>query len=236
MMFPHSSFAPLLGLIACGCGPVVQTESLVPPAPATAHESQVASTPSSELQRAQMDEPKSDAGWFEAGAGDLAAVEVEKRLFERSGDKNFYLRFRVQNRAAHEIGIDVRDGDLAPYPNQWGGLGQPERLVIDEIRLDLSTRRGAIASKAVAGLHAGALQRLAPGAWLEFYRPFNAGGVADVKVLDKATTPYLFVSCDGAVAAAASTVAEVVETGASLILKLPVAWGVVPADARVIPH
>ena len=180
--------------------------------------------------------PSSAAGWFVVGSGELARIEVEQVLYERRGDPLFYVRLRIENLSDREVGADLRDADLVPYPNQWGGLAQPQRIIIDERRLNLDARRSAIATEAVEGLRAAALVQIPDDQWLEFYRPFNAGGVAEVKTLDPAETPYMFVSFDGLVPIAVSTVAELVATDASLILPVPVVWAQVPEDGWIIPH
>ena len=71
--------------------------------------------------------------------------------------------------------------------------------MVNERRLALDDRENDLATKAVEGLHAGALDELRAGQSVEFYRNFNAGGVSAIKGLDDPDANYVFISFDGVV-------------------------------------
>lgn len=176
-----------------------------------------------------------DEAWQEFVRGELLAVRIERRLYEAAGNPHFLIRVRLINRTNAALGVDLRDGMHVFFPNQWGGLSEPARGIIDEAYpepLPLTDERKA---RLIRDLGAGALSRIPPGAALDYFREFNASGRARI---DAADAPYLFVSVKGQLFATDGARAENLlppEEFDAVILTMPVAWSDVPDDALVVP-
>ncbi|MBI5499819.1 MAG: hypothetical protein HY907_06225 [Deltaproteobacteria bacterium] len=179
------------------------------------------------------------AGWMTVRAGRLGTLEVERRLYERAGSELFFVRFRIVNSTGGPIGVDLRDYDTVAYPNQWGGLNEDHRTVIDEGRAVARPLDEARRADLVEAFARGELAVAAPGAAVEYFREFNASGRADV---DAAGAPWLFVSLSGQIFLSDGRDAESLAldwdsadvANTDLVLATPLDWAVVPGGARVV--
>jgi hypothetical protein len=173
--------------------------------------------------------------------GELAEVEEADHLYERPGSPFFFTRIRITNRAAVAIGVDLREYTQVIFPNQWGGLATPTRLVIDETRL-VPVALDALRASALRSAFAASpspLVRVEPGASVDYYREFNASGRAEV---DAVTEPYVFVSLSGQLLLTDGTRCENLgldppatgTLGDAGAFATPIRWGVVPAGAHVV--
>jgi hypothetical protein len=176
--------------------------------------------------------------------GELATVQVERRLYERPGEEHFLIHVRVENPTGKPVGVDLRDYWAVIYPNQWGALPEPARMEINEGRMPARVLDESGCSALKRAFEGGELPVAAPGGTVEYYREFNASGRADVEA--QATLPYLYVSLAGQTLLTDGEQCENVTldwgtgttdstTGHSdLILTAPVAWGTVPEGAIVV--
>ena len=167
------------------------------------------------------------------GRGELVEVRLERRLYEQAGDPHFLVRVRLTNRTDRAVGVDLRDPLQVFYPNQWGGLDEPARGIIDESYAIPRELTPEVVVRLRADFRAGALATIPARGSITYYREFNASGRADVDATD---APYLFVSIRGQLFATDGERVENVEPNEddSLYLRTPVAWSNVPAGARVI--
>jgi len=173
-----------------------------------------------------------DSAWAEFGRFDLLDVQIERRHYERTGHPHFFIRVRLLNPTETTVGVDLRDEWRVLYPNQWGGLEQPERMIIDERIAVPKALTPELAAHLRAAFRSGRLATIPAGASIEYFREFNASGRAAV---DATNTPYLFVSIKGQLfATGGARVENVVPDADSLYLRVPVAWGAVPDGARVV--
>ncbi|MEI7768191.1 MAG: hypothetical protein WCJ97_12230 [Phycisphaerae bacterium] len=182
------------------------------------------------------------ATWQVIASNELASVQVCQQLYERGPQTPFFVRFRVTNRSAQTIGVDLRDYNHVIYPNQWGDLPTPQRGEIDERRMQFTALTQAEQTKLVGEFKAGALTRLQPGQHMEYYREFNNSTAGRPK-----GAGYTFVSIDGALALADAThavklscatdgagkpVAGAVAT--DMILPSGLRWAQIPAGALIL--
>lgn len=180
--------------------------------------------------------------WQVVASNELASVQVCQQLYERGPQTPFFVRFRVTNRSAQTIGVDLRDYNRVMYPNQWGDLPTPQRGEIDERRMQYTALTQAEQTKLVGEFKAGALTRLQPGEHVEYYREFNNSAAGRPK-----GAGYTFVSMDGALALADAThavklscatdgagkpVAGAVAT--DMILPPGLHWAQIPAGAVIL--
>ncbi len=182
-----------------------------------------------------------DGSWHEAARGELAVVELERRLYERAGDEHFFVRVRVRNLTDRPLGLDLRDYWTVVYPNQWGALATEGRQTIDESRMPARVLDAARCDDLRRGFAEGTLAALPAGGAAEYYREFNASGRADVDA--QAVEPFLYVSLAGQTLVTDGENSEnlPLEWGPSdatantdLVLAAPVAWAAVPDGAEVV--
>lgn len=180
---------------------------------------------------ARAPEPVSDPGLPDPLAGKeadfgetkLVGVGIERTLYEKEGDPHFFIRVRVWNPGERAVEIDLKNGWTVFYPNQWGGLEQPQRFAIDEGILEPQQTPKELTPP---------LHTIAPGASLVYFRKFNASGRADI---DATKSPFLFISIKGQLFVRAGTRIESVLPGADcLYLRTPVTWRKVPEGAIVV--
>lgn len=177
--------------------------------------------------------------WQAVAAGELARVEVERALFELSGNDLFYIHVAVRNLTDRAIGVDLQDPASVVYPNQWGGLNQQERQVIDERRIQHQPLDAARRASLLQAHQQEGLVTIVPSGSVDFYRAFNAGGRVEAA---QTVTPFLFVSLDGQLLVSDGSTAETISLewesqsvlDTNLILSTPIAWRQLPANARVI--
>ena len=174
--------------------------------------------------------------WYTVAEDGLAAVRVERQLYERAGDPHFLIRVQVVNRGHQPLGVDLRDYWVVASPNQWGPLPHDHREVVDETRAIPEVLDAARRDDLRRAFAAGALTIVPPEGAAEYYREFNASGRADVD--KQAVDPFLFVSIAGQIMVSDGTRAADLEPGSpgssDLVLAAPVPWGQVPAVAVVI--
>jgi hypothetical protein len=183
-----------------------------------------------------------EAAWQVVASNELASVQVCQQLYERGPQTPFFVRFRVTNRSAQTIGVDLRDYNRVIYPNQWGDLPTPRRWEINERRMQFTALTQAEQTKLVGEFQAGALTRVQPGQHVEYYREFN-----NITAGRPKGTAYTFVSMDGALAVADATHAIKLSCswdGAGIPLAQGVAtdmflapglhWAQIPAGALIL--
>ena len=173
------------------------------------------------------------ADWFTLAPGRLVTAAAERALYEAPGQPHFYLRFRVANRTARPIGIDLRKYFDVLYPNQWGWSPEPTRGVIDERRANPKALTPAEIAALKVDFAAGQLTAIPPGGQVDFYRDFNASGRADV---DKAPGKFLLIPLDGQVIASDGDSVEQLrvpddEAGRLLVIAAPLTWRSIPPGA-----
>ena len=182
-----------------------------------------------------------DGSWHEAARGTMAAVELERRLYERAGHEHFFVRVRVRNLTDRPLGLDLRDYWTVVYPNQWGALATERRDTIDESRMPARVLDAARCDDLRRGFVEGTLAALPAGGATEYYREFNASGRADVDA--QAVERFLYVSLAGQTLVTDGENSEnlPLEWGPSgstantdLVLAAPVAWTAVPDGAEVV--
>ncbi len=174
-----------------------------------------------------------DSDWADFERSGLAEVRIERRLYMRPGNPHFLIRVRVTNRGDAVLGVDLRDGGTVLYPNQWGGLSEPERGIIDEAFTKPHTLTSELNARLTADYRSGALTMIPVGGSIDYFREFNASGRDDI---DGTDSPYLFVSIKGQLLLTDGVrVQNLLPAADSLYLRTPVAWGTVPASARVVP-
>jgi hypothetical protein len=182
-----------------------------------------------------------DGQWHEAARGTLAAVQVERRLYERAGDEHFLVRVRVDNLADRPLGLELRDYWTVVYPNQWGALATEQRLTIDESRMPARVMDAARCHDLRRGFAAGELTAIPAGGAAEYYREFNASGRADVDA--QAVERFVYASLAGQTLVTDGEDCENLPldwgpSGATantdLRLAAPVAWAAVPEGAEVV--
>ena len=179
-------------------------------------------------------------GWQTVASNALARAAVERVLYERPNDSHFYIRVRITNTTDRPLGADLRDYWRVIYPNQWGVSQQDRRGEINERRLKQVADKSAL----VTDFAAGRLTRIEPGASVDYYREFNAGGRKEVEEEARQFAgKYLVVSLDGQVPvtdgkriAALSCLWEGDRTAADtdLVIPLPVKWSKVSEAALVV--
>lgn len=180
-------------------------------------------------------EPDTTA-WFSLGAaGDLEAAAA-RVLYEVADQPHFYLRFRVSNRGARPLGVDLRSYHEVLYPNQWGWSHEPRRSVIDETRASFAPPNPQRSSELRAAFEAGALTLVPAHGQLEFYRDFNASGRADV---EREPAEFLLIALDGQLLASDGDRVLALRVGDDeatrvLALPAPLSWRRVPAGALTL--
>jgi len=188
--------------------------------------------------------PAGAAQWHRVGKGDLAAVDVERALYEKTGERHFLVRFRVTNLADRPIAADLREYSKVIYPNQWGKSDSDHRLAIDERRMVYQELPEADRTRLLADFGARRLTNIPAGKSIDYYREFNASARADV---DRSQGKYLIVSLDGELRLTDGAKVEqfscdwnhgrtVEQT--DLVIPMPVPWKTVPADGYIVrdPH
>ena len=170
----------------------------------------------------------------------LAAVQVERRLYETTASDHFFIRARLTNLSQQTLGVDLRTYWGIIYPNQWGVQQQDHREVIDEGRMIHEPLDDQRKQQLVADYHAGTLAMVKPGQAVEYYREFNASGHPDV---DQRTGNYFLLSVDGRILVTDGSRVEALDCtwhqGAStgcgdLVIPFPVRWGTIPPGSRII--
>jgi len=173
------------------------------------------------------------AAWFSLGAaGDLEAAAAQE-LYEVAGQPHYYVRFRVSNRGARPLGVDLRSYHEVLYPNQWGWSPEAQRSVIDETRAVFPPPTAQRSAELRAAFAAGALTLVPAHGALEFYRDFNASGRADV---ERDPAAWLLIALDGQLLASDGEQVLQLRVGDDeatrmLALPAPLQWRQVPAGA-----
>ncbi|KPJ73160.1 MAG: hypothetical protein AMS14_06710, partial [Planctomycetes bacterium DG_20] len=180
---------------------------------------------------AKAELPQGPAEWQSVATGKLAAVSVERALYEKAGTTHFFVRVRITNLTDRSIGVDLRSKDSVIYPNQWGMLPTNARGEINERRIKPRTVDEALRARMLAAFRGKELTAVTPRGQTEYFREFNASGRKDI---DKQQDgwKYLFVSTDGQLFVTDGQSVENVNCSwgdggpekTDLILRLPIAW------------
>lgn len=126
--------------------------------------------------------------------GPWVRVSVERAAYQSESSSRFFVRVRLENLTEGELGVDLRDRQLSLYPNQWGGLAQPSRFVIDESRavpIDLTPEMESALSR---DFQARVLTFIEAQGRAEYYVDFNASEAAELLAVEE---PYLYISMAG---------------------------------------
>ena len=173
-----------------------------------------------------------DAAWADMASSDLVDVRVERRLYELAEDAHYFIRVRVTNRTDRTVAIDLRNDLTVFYPNQWGGLDEPQRGIIDESFIPPTPLTDAIETRMKADYRAEKLHTIVAGGTTDYFRVFNASGRGDI---DSTRTAYLFISIKGQLLVTDGERVESLLPADALYLRTPIEWGIVPATAIVVP-
>jgi hypothetical protein len=177
-----------------------------------------------------------DGGWSTVASGRLATVQMERVLYEATGSTDFWVHFRVHNRSAAPLGVQLEPGWQVLFPNQFGASQVDHREVIDERRLvvpplDAAARRGL--EEAWRGQR---LISVAPGGDRDYFRPFNGAGRAQIDALEG---PFVIISVDGELRLTNGEEVEQLRpaegSGREVAFPVPVRWREVPASAVRVP-
>lgn len=190
-----------------------------------------------------------DPAWQLLSEGTMAAVYVEKALYERDDLPHFYVRLRVEPKGRGVRHVDLASEDSGFRPNQWGMHPEPRRGAINEMRLrqPAGILEGEARARALADFEHGgwiALGKAVDAAAVETFRPFNRSSPRDVKAREGA---YFILSLDGNVRVSDGerfeNLANVEEDYEryDLVLPTPVSWKPLPDDPdllrpRVVPR
>lgn len=126
--------------------------------------------------------------------GPWLRVSVERAAYESESSSRFFMRVRLENLTEGELGVDLRDRDFSLYPNQWGGLAQPSRFIIDERRavpIDLTPEMESALGR---DFQARSLTFIEAHGRAEYYVDFNASEAAELLAVEE---PYLYISMAG---------------------------------------
>lgn len=126
--------------------------------------------------------------------GPWLRVSVERGAYRSESSERFFVRVRIDNLTDGELGVDLRDRDRSFYPNQWGGLMQPRRLIIDERRAVPIEMTPELESTLGRDFEARALTFIEARGRAEYYVDFNASEAAELLAVEE---PYLYVSMAG---------------------------------------
>lgn len=175
---PHVRAVPLVVVFLCACGSSEPREALVEPANTA--------TEGSALSAGGDFALLSDGPWLR--------VSVERSAYQSDTSSRFFVRVRLDNLSDGELGVDLRDRERTLYPNQWGGLMQPRRLVIDERRAVPIDVTPEIEASLRRDFEARALTFIAAHGRAEYYVDFNASEAAELLAVDE---PHLYISMAG---------------------------------------
>jgi hypothetical protein len=159
-------------------------------------------------------------GWHVVHRGAMAIVEVEKALYEKPGERHFFVHVRVRNTTNQPITADLRNDPGVVYPNQWGPLDEAKRGDINEEHRKYEPLNDARRAEVLKALNAHKLTAIAPSKSIDYYRAFNASTRGDVEKRT-ARHRFLFISLDG----------EQIVTDGEKVEQVSCGWGVdKPAD------
>jgi protocatechuate 3,4-dioxygenase beta subunit len=179
--------------------------------------------------------------WHRLATGELASVDVERTLYEKEGQRHFFIRVRITNLANRPVGIDLNNYWKVTYPNQWGMENADHRTDIDERRMVPKDLDAAAREELLAAFRTGGLTTIPPGKSIDYYREFNASGRADVDAQEK-QGKYLIVSLDGVLRLTDGEGVEQVscawgrktQAPTDLVIPTPVPWRAIPSAGRIV--
>jgi hypothetical protein len=132
-----------------------------------------------------------------------AQILVEKQLYFKAHDKHFFAHVIIKNTSDKKIAFDLGRRSIF-YINQWCSSSEPQRNLIDEIRLNspLSTQRDTqylidifntkkTKSVLTNNVH---LIKLKPQNVFDYYIAFNNGSFKDIQ---KSKKQYILIVMDG---------------------------------------
>ena len=126
--------------------------------------------------------------------GQMAAITVEKTLYESDSSDHFFIHYRIHNNTHKNIGVNLNQYHHTFYPNQWGIVIAPKRDVIDERRIIPEEFNDSIALAMEMLYLKKQLTIIKPGEFLDYYRDFNNGHKKDVHFKKE---EYMYISMDG---------------------------------------
>lgn len=134
-----------------------------------------------------------DTRWHLVKQGQLAAIAVEKTLYEIKGYDYFFVHVRLRNVATHTIGVDLYNIWTVFYPNQWQTSQETYRTEVDEMRRFPEALTEARRENVLKNFRGG-LTTIQPGQVMDYYHEFNANGR---KEIEQAEGKYLIIVMDG---------------------------------------
>jgi hypothetical protein len=162
---------------------------------------------------------------------DKVAVRIETILYERKGHPNFFIHVALRNQTPYDLGVDLSDSSMVLYPNQWGGSELDHRMVVDEEFLPPKELDPPLRARLVEAFRSKRLTLLAPGKSVDYYTNFNASGRKDVQA---AKGKFILISIQGQLVFTDGADVWDVRPSRDLAIRTPVAWKLVPMNARVI--
>jgi hypothetical protein len=183
--------------------------------------------------------------WHRLATGELASVDVERALYEKEGQRHFFIHVQITNLADRPIGVDFSDYWKVMYPGRWGMSDLDHRTLIDEERMVYKDLDEAAREALLAAFRAGGLATLPVHKAIDYYREFNASGRADVDAQEK-QGKYLIISLDGVLRLTDGKAVEQLSCAwdskgrdakqTDLVITTPVPWKKLPDGARIVNH
>jgi hypothetical protein len=184
---------------------------------------------------------KPDRSWHRLATAQLAAIDVERTLYEREDDPAFYIRVRVTNRTARPLGTDLREFWRVIFPYQWAlSYEEIREGTIDE-RIFQQDVDQKLAGTILANYAANELTIIPPSSSLSYYRGYS-GDFSSARA-DKGKSFYIGLGgeqrfTDGATVEQITCdwpdVAHKAGIDPKFSIPMPLAWRAIPKDALVI--
>jgi len=178
--------------------------------------------------------------WHQITKGKLAAVYVEKVLYEFENSPFFLVKFRIVNLSAGKIGVDLRDYFNVFYPNQWSVNETKQRFLISERRIIPEIIDEKFQIQISSDFKNGNLTILPPHKEIFYYREFNAGGRKDIEEKDG---NYFMLSLDGQLFFTDGDIVENINCSwedesvkTDLVLPLPIIWKKILSPELIIKN
>jgi hypothetical protein len=170
--------------------------------------------------------------WHRVAQGKFADVDVAKSLYERPGDKRFFLRVKITNKTDRTLGVQLDNASVI-YPNQWGLHAVDHRTIIDERRINLDDLTEQQRSQLLRVFAAKELTEIRPRRSITYFRAFE-GENCRAQAAD--ASGYLIISLDGRLPVADGRDVDDLRCAwrggdpgrCDLVIPCPVAWKQIP--------
>jgi hypothetical protein len=174
-------------------------------------------------------------------ANSWAQILVEKQLYRKPNDKHFFVHVIIKNTSDKTIAFDLGKRSLF-YINQWFSSTEPQRNVIDEIRLNnpLTTQRDAqylidkFNKKRANNILTNTVHliKIKPQKVFDYYIAFNNGSYKDIQDSQK---QFIVIVMDGHMLFTNGQKVQILERDASDDVRAEIAMAVVPNFWKKMP-